>query len=112
MINQAAFVATNLIKGDAKAIHFDEIDNLTDEQVLLDVRNPMELQNMGYLPGAINIPVDQLRQRMNELPKDKEIVIYCQVGLRGNVAYRQLVNNGFKARNLIGGYRTYKFAKA
>lgn len=112
VINQAAFVATNLIKGDAQAIHFDEIDNLTDEQVLLDVRNPMELQNMGYLPGAINIPVDQLRQRMNELPKDKEIVIYCQVGLRGNVAYRQLVNNGFKARNLIGGYRTYKFAKA
>ncbi|CRZ53207.1 CoA-disulfide reductase [Vibrio cholerae] len=112
VINQAAFVATNLIKGDAKAIHFDEIDNLTDEQVLLDVRNPMELQNMGYFPGAINIPVDQLRQRMNELPKDKEIVIYCQVGLRGNVAYRQLVNNGFKARNLIGGYRTYKFAKA
>ncbi|EGR4454734.1 FAD-dependent oxidoreductase [Vibrio cholerae] len=112
VINQAAFVATNLIKGDAKAIHFDEIDNLTNEQVLLDVRNPMELQNMGYLPGAINIPVDQLRQRMNELPKDKEIVIYCQVGLRGNVAYRQLVNNGFKARNLIGGYRTYKFAKA
>ncbi|EPC4929697.1 FAD-dependent oxidoreductase [Vibrio cholerae] len=112
VINQAAFVATNLIKGDAKAIHFDEIDNLTDEQVLLDVRNPMELQNMGYLPGAINIPVDQLRQRMNELPKDKEIVIYCQVGLRGNVAYRQLINNGFKARNLIGGYRTYKFAKA
>ncbi|WP_217534498.1 FAD-dependent oxidoreductase [Vibrio cholerae] len=111
VINQAAFVATNLMKGDAKAIHFDEIDNLTDEQVLLDVRNPMELQNMGYLPGAINIPVDQLRQRMNELPKDKEIVIYCQVGLRGNVAYRQLVNNGFKARNLIGGYRTYKFAK-
>ncbi|EKB0632462.1 FAD-dependent oxidoreductase [Vibrio cholerae] len=112
VINQAAFVATNLMKGDAKAIHFDEIDNLTNEQVLLDVRNPMELQNMGYLPGAINIPVDQLRQRMNELPKDKEIVIYCQVGLRGNVAYRQLVNNGFKARNLIGGYRTYKFAKA
>ncbi|MCX9468036.1 FAD-dependent oxidoreductase [Vibrio cholerae] len=112
VINQAAFVATNLMKGDAKVIHFDEIDNLTDEQVLLDVRNPMELQNMGYLPGAINIPVDQLRQRMNELPKDKEIVIYCQVGLRGNVAYRQLVNNGFKARNLIGGYRTYKFAKA
>ncbi|EOG9061798.1 FAD-dependent oxidoreductase [Vibrio fluvialis] len=112
VINQAAFVATNIMKGDAKAIHFDEIDNLTDEQVLLDVRNPGELQNVGYLPGAINIPVDQLRQRMNELPKDKEIIIYCQVGLRGNVAYRQLVNNGYKARNLLGGYRTYLFAKA
>ncbi|EKO3382206.1 FAD-dependent oxidoreductase [Vibrio fluvialis] len=112
VINQAAFVATNIMKGDAKAIHFDEIDRLTDEQVLLDVRNPGELQNVGYLPGAINIPVDQLRQRMNELPKDKEIIIYCQVGLRGNVAYRQLVNNGYKARNLLGGYRTYLFAKA
>ncbi|EKO3954084.1 FAD-dependent oxidoreductase [Vibrio fluvialis] len=112
VINQAAFVATNIMKGDAKAIHFDEIDSLTDEQVLLDVRNPGELQNVGYLPGAINIPVDQLRQRMHELPKDKEIIIYCQVGLRGNVAYRQLVNNGYKARNLLGGYRTYLFAKA
>ncbi|WP_441257662.1 FAD-dependent oxidoreductase [Vibrio sp. Vf1514] len=112
VINQAAFVATNLMKGDAKAIHFDEIDSLTDDQLLLDVRNPGELDNVGYLPGAINIPVDQLRQRMNELPKDKEIIIYCQVGLRGNVAYRQLVNNGYKARNLLGGYRTYAFARA
>ena len=111
VINQAAFVASNIIKGDSTPIHFDEIENLTDDQILLDVRNPGELSNVGFISGAINIPVDQLRQRMNELPKDKEIVIYCQVGLRGNVAYRQLVNNGYKARNLIGGYRTYKFAK-
>ncbi|ASA57476.1 FAD-dependent oxidoreductase [Vibrio gazogenes] len=111
VINQAAFVASNLMKGDAVAIHFDEIDHLTADQLLLDIRNPSELQN-GYLPGGVNIPVDQLRQRMHELPKDKEIIIYCQVGLRGNVAYRQLVNNGFKARNLIGGYRTYQFATA
>ncbi|WP_399426160.1 FAD-dependent oxidoreductase [Vibrio campbellii] len=112
VINQAAFVANNIIKGDATAIHFDEIDNLSEDQVLLDVRNPGELESVGFIEGAINIPVDQLRQRMNKLPKDKEIVIYCQVGLRGNVAYRQLVNSGFKARNLLGGYRTYKFAKA
>lgn len=112
VINQAAFVANNIIKGDATAIHFDEINNLSENQVLLDVRNPGELESVGFIEGAINIPVDQLRQRMNELPKDKEIVIYCQVGLRGNVAYRQLVNSGFKARNLLGGYRTYKFAKA
>lgn len=110
VINQAAFVANNLIKGDTKAIHFDEVDNLNENQILLDVRNPAELQNIGFIKGAINIPVDQLRQRMDELPKDKEIIIYCQVGLRGNVAYRQLVNNGFNARNLIGGYRTYTFA--
>ncbi|MFA1561076.1 FAD-dependent oxidoreductase [Aliivibrio fischeri] len=112
VINQAAFVANNLIKGDTKAIHFDEVEHLNENQILLDVRNPAELINVGYIKGAINIPVDQLRQRLNELPKDKEIIIYCQVGLRGNVAYRQLVNNGFKARNLIGGYRTYSFANA
>ncbi|AQP37379.1 FAD-dependent oxidoreductase [Vibrio anguillarum] len=111
VINQAAFVANNIIKGDATVIHYDEIDNLSEDQVLLDVRNQGELESVGYLEGAINIPVDQLRHRMNELPKDKEIVIYCQVGLRGNVAYRQLVNKGFKARNLIGGYRTYCHAK-
>lgn len=112
VINQAAFVANNLLKGDLMAIHFDEVDNLTDDQLLLDVRNPGELKNGGYIEGAVNIPVDELRDRMDELPKDKEIVIYCQVGLRGNVAYRQLVNRGYRARNLIGGYRTYKFAKA
>ena len=112
VINQAAFVAHNLMKGDATAIHFDEIDHLTENQLLLDVRNPGELEKLGYIGEAINIPVDELRQRMHELPKDKEIIIYCQVGLRGNVAYRQLVNNGFKARNLIGGYRTYLAAKA
>lgn len=111
VINQAAFVANNIINGDATPIHFDEIDNLTENQILLDVRNPGELSTQGYIGNAINIPVDELRHRMHELPKDKEIVIYCQVGLRGNVAYRQLVNNGFKARNLIGGYRTYQFSK-
>ncbi|MEJ6122021.1 FAD-dependent oxidoreductase [Vibrio sp. 2-Bac 85] len=112
VINQAAFVAYNLMLGDTKAIHFDEVDHLTDQQVLLDVRTAGELEVLGQIGEAINIPVDELRQRLHELPKDKEIIIYCQVGLRGNVAYRQLVNNGFKARNLIGGYRTYKFAKA
>jgi len=112
VINQAAFVANNIIKGDSMPIHYDEVTNLSDDQILLDVRNPGELESVGYLDGAINIPVDQLRQRMDELPKDKEIIIYCQVGLRGNVAYRQLVNNGYKARNLIGGYRTYLHAQA
>lgn len=111
VINQAAFVANNIINGDATPIHFDEIDNLTENQILLDVRNPGELSTQGYIGNAINIPVDELRHRMHELPKDKEIVVYCQVGLRGNIAYRQLVNNGFKARNLIGGYRTYQFSK-
>ena len=113
VINQAAFVAVNIEKEDAKAIHFDEMDSLTGDEILLDVREPLEIEEAGTFEGAINIPVDQLRQRMSELPKDKEIVIFCAVGLRGNVAYRQLANNGYdKVRNLIGGFRTYKFAKA
>ncbi|GEA59401.1 FAD-dependent oxidoreductase [Vibrio comitans] len=112
VINQAAFVANNIVKGDSTPIHFDQVDNLSDDQVLLDVRNPAERKDGNHIQGDINIPVDQLRHRMHELPKDKEIVVYCQVGLRGNVAYRQLVNNGFKARNLIGGFKTYTTANA
>ncbi|WP_394208960.1 FAD-dependent oxidoreductase [Enterovibrio calviensis] len=108
VINQAAFVATNVMKGDVNGIHYDALANLTADQVLLDVRNPGELESVGTFPGAINIPVDQLRGRMNELPKDKEIIVACQVGLRGNVAYRQLANSGFIVKNLIGGYRTWK----
>ncbi|HIF9273145.1 FAD-dependent oxidoreductase [Photobacterium damselae] len=111
VINQAAFVASNIIKGDATPIHYNELGQLTENQILLDVRNPGELKNMGFIKGAINIPLDQLRHRMNELPKEKEIIIYCAVGLRGNVAYRQLINNGYKARNLMGGYRTWKFSE-
>ncbi len=111
VINQAAFVASNLIKGDLAAVHHDELDQITADQLVLDVRNPGELENLGTIPGAINIPVDALRQRMDELPKEKEILVLCQVGLRGNVAYRQLVNRGYKARNVIGGYRTWMFAK-
>ncbi|WP_194091576.1 FAD-dependent oxidoreductase [Vibrio hibernica] len=110
VINQAAFVASNILKGDITPIHFDEMDAISEDQILLDVRNPIELQNNGYIEGAINIPVDELRNRMEELPKDKEIILYCQVGLRGNVAYNQLANNGYKVKNLIGGFRTYKFA--
>ncbi|WP_413283333.1 FAD-dependent oxidoreductase [Vibrio sp. MA40-2] len=111
VINQAAFVANNIENGDAKAIHFDELDTLTDNHIILDVRVHEEIEQFGTLSGAINIPVDELRHRINELDKDKEIIILCAVGLRGNVAYRQLVNNGYKARNLIGGYRTVIFAQ-
>ena len=111
VINQAAFVASNLMKKDLQAIHFDEVDQLSDNQILLDVRNPDELDAQGYIKGAVNIPVNALRQRLHELPRNKEIIIYCQVGLRGHVAYRQLVNNGYKARNLLGGYRTWMFAR-
>ncbi|WP_221075118.1 FAD-dependent oxidoreductase [Agarivorans aestuarii] len=107
VVNQAGFVAANSIKGDTRLCHSEEISNPSEQQIILDVRNPGELEKLGAIPGAINIPVDQLRERINELPKDKEILVYCMVGLRGNVAYRQLLNHGFKAKNLTGGYKTW-----
>ncbi|WP_432455587.1 FAD-dependent oxidoreductase [Agarivorans sp. QJM3NY_29] len=107
IINQAGFVAANSIEGHTHLCHSDEINQASEQQLILDVRNPNELEQLGTIPGAINIPVDQLRERIDELPKDKEILIYCMVGLRGNVAYRQLANLGFKAKNLTGGYKTW-----
>ena len=103
-------MATNILKDDLTIIHYDVIDRLPEHSLLLDVRNPEELAELGAIPGAVNIPVDQLRGRQEELPKDKRIIVYCQVGLRGYVAFRQLVNNGFKAANLAGGYKTWLMA--
>lgn len=112
VINQAGMVAANVIKGDERVCHTADILNISPEQFLLDVRNPGELTNIGAIPGAINIPVDQLRERLAELPKDKEILITCQVGLRGHVAYRLLANHGFNARNLSGGFKTFQITTA
>lgn len=112
VLNQAGFVASNRLKGETRLCHSADIDAVDDNQILLDVRNPGELIKVGVIEGAINIPVDQLRERLDELPKDKEILIFCQVGLRGHVAYRMLVNHGFKARNLTGGFKTYQAVNA
>ena len=92
--------------------HTEDLLALQPDQLLLDVRNPNELQTVGAFPNAINIPVDELRARMAELPKDKEILVACQVGLRGHVAYRMLSNCGFRVRNLSGGFKTYQMATA
>jgi len=66
------------------------------------------LVGAGAIPGAINIPIDELRGRLNELPRDKELLVSCQVGLRGYLACRILKQHGFRCRNLTGGYRTYR----
>ncbi|MCE9677729.1 FAD-dependent oxidoreductase [Shewanella sp. AS1] len=112
VLNQAGFVASNALKGLSRLCHTQEIDAVNEQQILLDVRNPGELAKMGAIEGALNIPVDQLRDRLSELPKDKEILVFCYVGLRGHVAYRMLVNAGFKAKNLTGGLKTYQMVKA
>ncbi len=107
-VNMAGYVATNIMKGDHRVIHWDEIAGLDPAQTLIvDVRTPEE-HEAGTIPGAVNIPVDTLRERLGELPREKEIVVFCRVGLRAYLAYRILVQNGFGAvRNLSGGWLTY-----
>jgi len=107
-VNMAGYVASNILKGDVAIIHWDEIDKLDrDKSILVDVRTEMEY-SLGTINGAVNIPVDDLRERINELPADKEIIVFCQVGLRAYLACRILTQRGYQsARNLSGGYKTY-----
>ncbi len=105
-VNYAGFVAANVIQGDVALCHSQDVLNPKKNQILLDVRTPSEVQ-AGTLPGSINIPIDDLRQRLNELDKTKEILVFCQVGLRGYLACRILTQHGFLARNLTGGYKTF-----
>ncbi len=105
-VNYAGFVAANAIKGDMPICHVEDVVNPRPEQRLIDVRTPMEVQ-AGTIPGAINIPLDDLRSRLSEIPQNKELLIFCQVGLRGYLACRILNQRGYKARNLTGGYKTY-----
>lgn len=103
-ITVAGMIATNALDGVTTLAHADA---LPEDALLLDVREPAELAQ-GTLKGAVNIPLHQLRARAFELPKDRKIVIYCQVGLRGYVAERILKQLGFDAANLSGGYLTWK----
>jgi Uncharacterized NAD(FAD)-dependent dehydrogenases len=110
-VNMLGFTAANILRGDVKNFQYDEADLLDESKVtLLDVRTPAEYE-MGKIGGARNIPVDQLRERMNELPKEKPVYLYCQVGLRGYIAARVLSQNGYDVYNLSGGYKTYSTAK-
>lgn len=109
----AGYVASNIISRAMPAITWREL-LATDRSsvMLLDVRTAEEF-SFGSLPGAVNIPLDDLRERMQELPKDKEIIVFCAVGLRGYLAQRILRGHGYTAvRNLIGGYKTFATANA
>jgi NADPH-dependent 2,4-dienoyl-CoA reductase/sulfur reductase-like enzyme/peroxiredoxin family protein/rhodanese-related sulfurtransferase/TusA-related sulfurtransferase len=106
-VNMAGFTAANILKGDMKIFHWDEIKKLdSNEYFLLDVRTKCE-HDAGHIEGSVNIPVDELRSRIKEIPKNKKILVYCKVGLRGYIAYRILTQNGFEVYNLSGGYDIY-----
>lgn len=107
-INMAGFVASGLLRGDHPQADIDTVlaTPAAERPFLLDVRTAQEYAS-GHIPGAVNIPVDDLRSRMAELPRDRTIAVYCQVGQRGYLATRILLQAGISAENLGGGYKTF-----
>ena len=105
-VNMAGFVAAGLLRGDHPQIDVSTLLEKAEQYALLDVRTPKEYDS-GHIPGAASIPVDDLRSRLDELPRDADIVVYCQVGMRGYLATRILMQAGFQVANLAGGYKTY-----
>jgi NADPH-dependent 2,4-dienoyl-CoA reductase/sulfur reductase-like enzyme/rhodanese-related sulfurtransferase len=97
-VNFAGMVAGNLLRGDMPIVHWEG----TGQGFLLDVRNPPELA-VETVPGAVNIPLPQLRARLGELPRDTEILVICRSAVRAYYATRILLQNGFTARNISGG---------
>ncbi|MCT4612382.1 MAG: FAD-dependent oxidoreductase [Clostridia bacterium] len=107
-VNLAGSMANNVVEGELKTINVSE---LTDEYVIVDVREKMELM-FGMIDGAMHVPLSEFRNRFNEIPKDKKVVLYCAIGGRSYTAYRILKNNGYESIfNLNGGYLTYTLIK-
>ncbi len=110
-VNMAGFVAAGLLRGDHPQIDLEtalrQSADGASSLLLLDVRTPQEYAG-GCIPGAINLPLDELRSRLAELPRDRRLGVYCQVGQRAYLATRILVQSGFRAANIGGGYRTFR----
>jgi NADPH-dependent 2,4-dienoyl-CoA reductase/sulfur reductase-like enzyme/rhodanese-related sulfurtransferase len=109
-VNIAGFVAENIIGGLVKIVHWHELnEEELSRSFILDVRE-VEEYKLGKIEGAENIPLNSLRDRLKELPRDRRIIVYCAVGLRAYLACRILSQNGFsEVYNLSGGYKTYEF---
>jgi len=108
-VNMAGFVIENVLTGKVKLFHWHDVEHLPRDGsvTLLDTRTPTEYAK-GTIDGFVNIPLDTLRGRLDELDQTRPIYAMCQVGLRGYIAARILSQNGFDAYNLSGGYRLYE----
>ncbi|MCU0876283.1 MAG: FAD-dependent oxidoreductase [Pirellulaceae bacterium] len=108
-VNMAGFVAAGLLRGEHPQADVETILALPEDErpLLLDVRTPAE-HAAGAIPGSLNIPIDELRANLSRLPQNRPIASYCQVGMRGYLATRILLQSGFSAVNLGGGYKTYR----
>jgi CoA-disulfide reductase len=106
-VNMAGYAAANIADGLVETVQWHEINEIIQNGgLLVDVREPIE-RGLGFIEGSINIPLDELRTRLDELPKDQTIYLTCQVGLRGYLGARILMQNGYKVKNLDGGLKTY-----
>ncbi len=100
-VNMAAFIAANSLRGEHPICH-----QVRPEHLVIDVRTPAEFTR-GHVSGALNLPLDELRSRLAEIPPERPLLVYCQVGLRGYLATRILMQKGYAVENFSGGYLTY-----
>jgi NADPH-dependent 2,4-dienoyl-CoA reductase/sulfur reductase-like enzyme/rhodanese-related sulfurtransferase len=103
-VNIAGMIAANVLRGDAPIVHWDALDK--EPAFMLDVRDPSEYRQ-DHIRGAVNIPLDELRDRMDEVPKDQQVWTYCFVGQRSYYASRALSQYGYDIKNLSGGFKTF-----
>lgn len=107
-VNMAGYAALNSMEGITESIQWYELQSYLEKgALLLDVRGAKEIATNGYFPNALTIPLDSLRERMHELPQDKEFIVSCQSGLRSYIAERILKQNGFRVKNLDGAFSLY-----
>ncbi len=108
----AGYVAGNIVTGRMPVVHWREIQAANPEEItILDIRTKAETENEGIIPGSLNIPLDELRERLDEIPKEKPVYIYCAAGYRGYLVMQILMQRGFtNVKNLSGGYKTYSAA--
>ncbi|MEK4649221.1 CoA-disulfide reductase [Exiguobacterium sp. FSL W8-0210] len=110
-VNMAGYIASNIVLGDSANVHWHEIDKIVaNGGLLLDVREPSE-NELGAIPGSVNISLPTLREKLTDLPKDQTIYVTCQVGLRGYVASQLLQQHGYDVKNLSGGYKTWSVVR-
>lgn len=109
--NMIGYVAANILDGSIDCVPWGEVPDLLEKGTfLIDVRMPKEVEK-GSVDGAHNIPVDNLRERLEEVPRDQAVAVFCQVGLRSYIANRILQQKGIKVKNISGGYRLYQSLK-
>ncbi|MGE7366381.1 FAD-dependent oxidoreductase [Desemzia incerta] len=111
-VNMAGYAALNIIEGISESVQWYELeDKQAAGHQLLDVRNATELETNGRLKGSVNIPLDNLRDRMEELPKDQPLIVSCHSGLRSYIAERILKQHGYQVKNLDGAFALYSTVK-